>query len=271
MSVFEKRTRDTHSHTLDTTNPKPRANMTSTSEATDSPKIARVLEDAMLAGPPNTIVTGHAGSGKSTCAKQLAEKIGAVLVCADDHRYHAGSWIKLPADEFAKNVGNAIGLAVAAKRPWVYESSYLDTHDPEDARGKVLRSLLPHAHRVVFMGTHAPEMLQCNILRRSFRRACGKEAGFAAEGPRNVVQLLNKVYAGYNTVGLALENFYKLAIEARLPCFRAQHEVLESSIPFQLEDEPVRLHLFNLSPASSYMFEQFHKAAPATGSASGSF
>jgi hypothetical protein len=153
----------------------------------------------------NVIVTGFAGAGKSTLAKQLAADLGATVVSADEFRYERGTWTKRPLAEFQA----AVEAAIAHVRgPWVYESSYLDISDPENARGVVIDTLLSTYRDVTLYVLHGPcRTLQENVIARSLARAAGRlgtEAG-ATESPRSILALIRKIEDGYDRVNASLQ------------------------------------------------------------------
>lgn len=138
------------------------------------------------------IVTGLAGSGKSTFAKSLA----LPCVSADDHRYEpAGTWTKASYTDFKARVQSALAHAGPS---WVYESSFIDTSDPERARERVIKEMLPEADMLIIF-SDSKENVVANILRRSFGRLQGVvTAGAAPETPESVSKLILKVVSGYS-------------------------------------------------------------------------
>lgn len=154
------------------------------------------------------IVTGLAGAGKTTLALDLVKKyrddgLHVTLISADEFRYEpAGTWRKAPLSLFRERIEREIE---ASGGNFVFESSYLDVSDPEDARGVIIRELLPTA-TALFVLTDTLQTIQENILQRSLDRAAGKiPPGAAPETSQSVLKLLDKVRTGYDAVTAALK------------------------------------------------------------------
>src|SRR4051812_9560953 len=99
-------------------------------------------------------VVGNSGSGKSTFARSLADKIGAT--CLDlDAIFHLPDWQELPPDEFRARVDEA-----TAGESWVIDGNYT-----------VVRSIVwARADTVVWLD-FPRSLIMRRVVTRTFRRA----------------------------------------------------------------------------------------------------
>lgn len=151
------------------------------------------------------IVTGLPGLGKTTFGCALAEKHDVEVISADAFRFRPGTWSKVNLAEFTASVNAAVDKAIAETGGFVFESSYLDVHDAEDARGVVIRALLRERDAQLFILQGSKKEVVAGILDRSFRRYAGElPQGAAHETPDTVAQLLIKVSDNFEAINNAL-------------------------------------------------------------------
>lgn len=151
------------------------------------------------------IVTGMGGAGKSTHARSLLNDERAI-VATDEYRYEPGSWKKVPRDLYVGDVFEAIDNITAAGKVAIVEGIYLDTSDPEDARGYLMRALLSRAQAVHIVECFATSEAQCTALRERFeRREQGLERPAARpETEASVARLQAKCTHNFNEVVASL-------------------------------------------------------------------
>jgi len=88
----------------------------------------------------------------------------------------------------------------------VYESTYFDAHDAEDARGKALKALLDDANGRgddTWALTIEPDDLVAalgRVIDRCIARACGRGAGACPETSVNRAKLVLKLVQNYDTI-----------------------------------------------------------------------
>src|SRR5512144_2391466 len=69
------------------------------------------------------LVIGSGGSGKTTFAKQLGERLRLPVIHLDSHYWHPG-WVATPADEWAEHIQRFV-----AEPEWVMDGNYGGTLD----------------------------------------------------------------------------------------------------------------------------------------------
>ena len=162
------------------------------------------------------IVTGLAGSGKTTLSTKLSKRV----VHSDTFRYYTGTWNKLPYTVFREAIFNAISDDIVHSA--VYESTYRDAHDREESRKRVIDELIESgkATKLVVIKPTTLKNDLTSVVARSMRRARGEEKGAAAELPENVTALILKFVQEYdencNALNLLIRKASELGIETHL-------------------------------------------------------
>jgi DNA polymerase III delta prime subunit len=98
----------------------------------------------------DVIITGLPASGKTTLARDLAANLteSQILIETDSHRYTDNNWTKAPRAVYRARIAAAIAEAkadTAHNGHFIIESSYRDSHDPEQARIHALHDIIETA------------------------------------------------------------------------------------------------------------------------------
>ena len=108
------------------------------------------------------VIVGTTSSGKSTLAKALAEKIGAI--CIDlDYLHWEPNWVEAPNDIFRERVEKAISA-----ESWVVAGNYSATRD----------LIWPQAEAIIWLNYSFP-IVFWRLFTRTFRRVATKEKLFS--------------------------------------------------------------------------------------------
>jgi hypothetical protein len=158
-----------------------------------------------------TVVTGLTACGKTWYCKDLVARDASFThVAADAHRYVAGTWTKLPKDDFIAAVRAAIDAAPTPNV--VLDTIYRDGHDASAAREALVDQLLA-AGVVDHVYIWKPESLQHDLLKlvsRSLARATGEQPqGAAPETATSVTALVLKFVRQYEANVAALDDCAK--------------------------------------------------------------
>jgi adenylate kinase family enzyme len=70
------------------------------------------------------LVMGRQGSGKSTFAKKLGEKLGIEVIHLDNH-FHKNGWERVTKDEW-----RTIQAKLVSKKEWIIDGTYLSSIKP---------------------------------------------------------------------------------------------------------------------------------------------
>jgi len=168
----------------------------------------------------HTIVTGLAGPLKIHLSRSIANDQQIEHIDANNYRYVKGTWEKLSYNEFSSAIMNVLSANNTSK---VYVSAYWDSHDKEESRAKVIKSLIEQK-LVKELKIIKPTNLEtdlCYIVERSLNRACARarwsEDGVAPETPESVTEMVIKFM-----------DSYKLNCDAlvSLEVFAKEHNVL---------------------------------------------
>ena len=177
-----------------------------------------------------TIITGLACSGKTSLAKHYASLKDAEVIHRDEYRYFPPStWTKAPKDMFIHNVCQAIQDKLSAGRSVIYEGTYHDAHDPENASEELIRFCLSNfpCKEVIILKTSDQVDHVARLFKRSFNRALGiEDQGSARETPESVARLLIKNIEYWKENTEALESLATSVINSNIPCTQAALEDL---------------------------------------------
>ena len=99
------------------------------------------MQSPMQTASRTFIVCGLAAAGKSTLAKTLALKQAVGVVHADVYRY-VKAWAKRDAAVFVPEVLAACTETLARSGGYVFESTYYDAHDAQQARIAAIHELI---------------------------------------------------------------------------------------------------------------------------------
>lgn len=151
------------------------------------------------------IVTGHAGSGKTTLAQKLSHQMNYELVRCDDYRYHE-RWQKKSYQEYHKDVMDAIHNN---NTPKIIEGSYYDAHDSEFSRTRVFHELLASGKIQKVYILHIDKTTQiARVIDRSIGRAMGTvEHGACVETSTNRSHMVMKLVENRDKYDLAYALF----------------------------------------------------------------
>jgi adenylate kinase family enzyme len=165
-----------------------------------------------------TIVTGLGCSGKSTYAKQLADKTNDTLVHLDTLVY-GPNWVRVPVHELRANLTKLR----ESKERFILEGIYFD---PSDANGTMVNFMneLMHAKAlellVVFDAPTTQLEQATRIMTRTFGRLRGQlppnETG-NAETPASVARLMEKTFAHFKQCAQKLDELIETAKSFRTP------------------------------------------------------
>lgn len=156
------------------------------------------------------LVVGLAGAGKTTVAKKLGE-FGHEVVHSDTLRYSDQQWTRRPVFDYHARVQEAIAAARGRLQPGkcvVFESSYRDANDPDNARALVLRELVTQAKQVFIIRTEGLVNDTARLIDRCIGRAAGTEPqGACPETSENRARLLIKFIQNHDENKKALSDF----------------------------------------------------------------
>lgn len=109
------------------------------------------------------LVVGSPGSGKTTLARGLAERLGLPLVHLDDHYWRPG-WQRPAHEEWLAAVAR-----LAAEERWVIDGNHFDTIEPRLARAQLAIHL-----------DYATPLCLARTFRRGVRRLFGERDSLPA-------------------------------------------------------------------------------------------
>jgi len=158
------------------------------------------------------IIVGFPAGGKT----RLAERIHSVhpdasLVNSDKYRYTDDKWTKASASEYVERI-----MAATGDGNYIFETTYFDGSDPEQAKMKAVHALIEAADKkpIVLIRIKNGDLLSVltDIMTRSLGRAAGTHPqGECVETPENVAKLALKMMTHYHTINAELDNIERLA------------------------------------------------------------
>jgi adenylate kinase family enzyme len=144
----------------------------------------------------NVYVTGQAGAGKSTIAKQLSEMYDMYHLPLDIHIF-GENWVRRPYNEVRMDVFNLVERLKHEGKSFVLDSVYTDL-SRDNIRQKIIDELIEsnQIHHVVWLDVAFPVRLY-RIIIRCIKRQLGYSKGVCPERLKDVFTLITRQFTQY--------------------------------------------------------------------------
>ena len=156
------------------------------------------------------VILGQGGSGKSTLANLIQLKLGYFALNFDSIAYKSG-WVNRTYAEFSALFAERFSQ-MPTSNGRVLEGIYIDAHDPEKSRQRLINKLIDDKIVTHVIWIHEPRWLRMfRLAKRSFLRSLNlAPQGVCPEKWKNVKELLWKTWSTNDeTVQLMDESWQK--------------------------------------------------------------
>lgn len=153
------------------------------------------------------VITGLAGSGKTTLAKAIASKYNLDCIHIDDFRY-GENWKKKSFDEFKNDLFNHTKKCKTDLV--VVEGTYHDPHDENNSRIKVHHQLWNDACMLIILKIDKLKRIG-RLIDRSIKRVLNQDSGSCSETTSSRARLMIKNIENDTIMNQELDNGAKYA------------------------------------------------------------
>jgi len=172
------------------------------------------------------IIVGFPAGGKT----RLADRLHSVhpdlsLVHADKYRYTDDKWAKASKSEFVDRIS-----AATRTGNYIFETTFFDGSDPEQARMAAVRALIdkaPADNKPTIVRIMNGDLISVltDVMTRSLGRAAGTHPqGVCPETPENVAKLALKMATHFHRIKSELDNLVNLAQSMGCPVISAPYD-----------------------------------------------
>lgn len=134
------------------------------------------------------VIIGSAGSGKTTLANILGDRLGVHVFKTDDYRYYPGTWNKKPYEEFVTSMKTDIGTLDS----WIIEGSFYDAHDSQNTRVKQMIEFISVCDLLICFREDKIRLIESLMKRCHQRMSDDGKGGSAVETYQSQAKLLTK-------------------------------------------------------------------------------
>lgn len=146
----------------------------------------------------NVYITGQAGAGKSTMAKQLCEMYDMYHLPLDKHIF-GPKWARRPCEEVRKDVFDLVNTLKYNKKPFILDSVYTDL-SRDNVRQKIIDELIEdgHIHHIIWLDVSFPVRLYRLII-RCIKRQLGYSQGVCPERLKDACKIVGRQFTQHST------------------------------------------------------------------------